>query len=55
MLFRNMLDEQIALVERGEVPTVAVVDEADRDRMIDFPAATNPVGGLGKIAAADPA
>jgi 5,5'-dehydrodivanillate O-demethylase len=36
VLYRRMLSEQIERVERGEDPTVAVIAESDRDRMIDF-------------------
>jgi 5,5'-dehydrodivanillate O-demethylase oxygenase subunit len=36
VLYRRMLSEQIDRVERGEAPTVAVVAERDRDRIIDF-------------------
>jgi 5,5'-dehydrodivanillate O-demethylase len=55
VLFRKMLDEQIARVESGRDPTVAVVSEAERDRMIEFPSATSPVDNLGRIRAAEKA
>lgn len=42
VLFRRMLSEQIALVERGEDPTVAVVRDPDRNRIIAFENATQP-------------
>lgn len=40
VLFRRMLSEQIDRVERGEDPTVAVVRDQDRDKIIDFSPAT---------------
>ncbi len=52
VLFRQMLEEQIARVERGEPPTVAVVPDAERDLMITFESATNPIEGTRKIRAA---
>lgn len=36
VMYRRMLGEQIDRVERGEDPTVAVIDERDREKMIDF-------------------
>jgi 5,5'-dehydrodivanillate O-demethylase len=53
VLFRKMLDEQIARVEDGKPPTVAVVSEAERDRMIEFPSATSPVDNLKRILEAE--
>ena len=50
VLFRKMLLEQIERVERGEEPTVAVVRDPERNRMIDFPGITSPVEGLKRIA-----
>jgi hypothetical protein len=41
-MYRRMLDEQIARVERGGEPTVAVVRDPARNRMIEFPSATKP-------------
>ena len=52
VLFRKMLLEQIERVERGEDPTVAVVRDPERNRMIDFPGITSPVEGLKRIAEA---
>lgn len=49
VMFRKMLDEQIALVEEGKMPTVAVVRDAEKNRLIDFPDATSPVGGLEEL------
>lgn len=51
VLFRNMLDEQIALVERGEAPTVAVVRDPEQNRIITFESATSPVESLSKLTA----
>ena len=45
VLFRRMLDEQINRVEAGLDPTVGVVPEADRERIIEF-AATRFEGSL---------
>ncbi|MBF6571078.1 MAG: Rieske 2Fe-2S domain-containing protein [Candidatus Binataceae bacterium] len=44
VMFRRMLAEQIARVERGEEPTVAVARDPERNRMISFPSATRPWG-----------
>jgi hypothetical protein len=44
-----MLLEQIERVERGEEPSVAVVRDPARNRMIDFPNITSPVAGLQKL------
>ena len=52
VLLRKMLLEQIERVERGEDPTVAVVRDPQRNRMIDFPGITSPVEGLKRIAEA---
>ena len=49
VLFRKMLDEQIARVERGEEPTVAVVRDPAKNGMISFPQATVPHGGTANI------
>jgi 5,5'-dehydrodivanillate O-demethylase len=49
VLFRKMLLEQMARVERGEEPTVAVVRDRERNRMIEFPGITSPVEGLKRI------
>ena len=43
VLFRKMLLEQIKRVEHGLEPNVAVVRDAERNRMIDFPGITTPV------------
>ncbi len=50
VLFRKMLLEQIERVEKGEEPTVAVVRDPERNRMIEFPNITSPVAGLKRIA-----
>ncbi|HZM34064.1 MAG TPA: aromatic ring-hydroxylating dioxygenase subunit alpha [Burkholderiales bacterium] len=50
VLFRKMLLEQIARVEKGEDPTVAVVRDPARNRMIEFPNMTSPVEGLRRLA-----
>ena len=52
VLLRKMLLDQIERVERGEDPTVAVVRDPQRNRMIDFPGITSPVEGLKRIAEA---
>ena len=44
VLYRRMLAEQIARVERGEEPTVAVVRDEAENQMISFPSATRPWG-----------
>jgi 5,5'-dehydrodivanillate O-demethylase oxygenase subunit len=49
VLYRKMLDEQIARVERGEEPDVAVVRDPAKNRIIEFPSATSPVDGLKKL------
>jgi hypothetical protein len=36
-------------VERGEEPDVAVVRDAAKNRIIEFPSATSPVDGLKKL------
>jgi 5,5'-dehydrodivanillate O-demethylase oxygenase subunit len=41
VLFRRMLTEQIERVERGEAPNVAVVRDAEANRMITFDASSN--------------
>jgi 5,5'-dehydrodivanillate O-demethylase len=53
VLYRKMLDEQIALVEAGGEPTMAVVRDPAQNRMIEFPSATSPVEGLKRIAEAE--
>jgi len=45
VMFRRMLEEQIALVESGEEPTVAVVRDPENNQSISFPNTTTPVGG----------
>lgn len=50
ILFRRMLSEQIAKVENGEDPTVAVVRDAQRNRIIDFPNQTSPVKMMEQLA-----
>jgi len=52
VLFRRMLDEQIALVEEGKEPTLAMVRDPAKNRMIEFPGASSPVEGMQRIAAA---
>jgi 5,5'-dehydrodivanillate O-demethylase len=52
VLYRRMLDEQIALVEEGKDPTLAVVRDPAKNRLIDFPGASSPVEGMQRIAAA---
>jgi 5,5'-dehydrodivanillate O-demethylase len=52
VLFRKMLSEQIERVERGEEPSVAVVRDPAKNRMIDFPNITSPVEGMKRIAEA---
>jgi 5,5'-dehydrodivanillate O-demethylase len=42
VMYRRMLAEQIDKVERGEEPTVAVVRDPARNRMIAFQSATRP-------------
>lgn len=51
-LFRRMLLEQIARVEKGEEPTVAVVRDAERNRIIEFPSITTPVTTMKRMAGA---
>jgi 5,5'-dehydrodivanillate O-demethylase oxygenase subunit len=46
VLFRRMLDEQIALVEQGKDPTIAVVRDSERNRIIAFEDATQPWGSV---------
>lgn len=52
VMFRRMLDEQIARVERGEAPTVAVVRDAEKNRIIEFKSTSSPVTGTQLDAAA---
>jgi len=52
VLFRKMLLEQIERVERGEDPSVAVVRDPSRNRVIEFPNITSPVEGMKRIAEA---
>jgi 5,5'-dehydrodivanillate O-demethylase len=49
-LFRRMLLEQIARVEQGEEPTVAVVRDPERNRIIAFPSMTSPVETMRRLA-----
>jgi 5,5'-dehydrodivanillate O-demethylase len=42
VMFRDMLAEQIGRVERGEDPTVAVVRDPERNKIIIFESATRP-------------
>jgi len=42
VMFRDMLAEQIARVERGDEPTVAVVRDPERNEIIIFESATRP-------------
>ena len=52
VLFRKMLGEQIERVEKGGEPSVAVVRDPAKNRMIEFPGITSPVEGLKRIAEA---
>ena len=52
VLFRKMLAEQIERVEKGGEPSVAVVRDPAKNRMIEFPNITSPVEGLRRIAEA---
>ncbi len=45
VLFRKMLDEQIARVEQGLAPDVAMVTDPAHNQSITFPSATRPWGG----------
>ena len=47
-----MLDEQIARVENGQEPELAVVRDPAKNRIIEFPGASSPVEGMRRIAAA---
>jgi 5,5'-dehydrodivanillate O-demethylase len=49
VLFRKMLAEQIDRVEKGDEPSVAVVRDPAKNRMIEFPNITSPVAGLQKL------
>jgi 5,5'-dehydrodivanillate O-demethylase len=42
VMYRRMLAEQIDRVERGEEPTVGVVRDADKNRIIEFLSASKP-------------
>ena len=42
VMYRRMLAEQIDRVERGEEPTVAVVRDPAKNRIIEFPSSTKP-------------
>ena len=42
VLYRKMLLDQIKRVENGQEPSVGVVRDAERNRMIDFPGITSP-------------
>jgi 5,5'-dehydrodivanillate O-demethylase len=46
VMFRNMLSEQIDIVEKGGEPTVAVVRDPAKNRMIEFANATSPGGSV---------
>jgi len=48
-MYRRMLLEQIELVEQGKEPTVAVVRDPAKNRLIDFPNITSPVDGIKRI------
>ena len=52
VLYRKLLDEQIARVEKGLEPDLAVVRDPEKNRLIDFPGISSPVEGLQKIQAA---
>jgi 5,5'-dehydrodivanillate O-demethylase len=45
-LFRKLLDAQIALVERGEDPTIAAVRDPEKNRIIEFEDMTQPWGSV---------
>lgn len=45
VLFRKMLADQIARVEQGLAPDVAMVTDPEQNRCISFPSATRPTGG----------
>jgi 5,5'-dehydrodivanillate O-demethylase len=51
VLFRRMLDEQMTLVEQGKEPTIAVVRDPAKNRIIEFPGISSPVEGLRRIEA----
>ena len=46
VMFRNMLAEQIDIVEKGGEPTVAVVRDPAKNKMIEFADATAPGGSV---------
>jgi hypothetical protein len=46
VLFRQQLDEQIALVEQGKEPTIAVVRDPAKNKIIEFEDATKPWGSV---------
>jgi 5,5'-dehydrodivanillate O-demethylase len=46
VLFRQQLDEQIALVEQGKEPSIAVVRDPAKNKMIEFEDATKPWGSV---------
>jgi 5,5'-dehydrodivanillate O-demethylase len=51
VLFRRMLEEQMDLVGQGKEPTIAVVRDPAKNRIIEFPGASSPVEGLRRIEA----
>jgi 5,5'-dehydrodivanillate O-demethylase oxygenase subunit len=53
VLYRRMLTEQIKRVEDGLEPTVGVVRDPERNRMIDFPGITSPVNTADLVKAAE--
>jgi 5,5'-dehydrodivanillate O-demethylase len=55
VLYRRMLLEQIKRVEDGLEPSVGVVRDAQRNRMIDFPGITSPVNTTALVKAAEEA
>lgn len=52
VMFRTQLEEQIARVERGEDPDIAVVLDPKKNKIITFESATSPVDGMAKLTAA---
>jgi 5,5'-dehydrodivanillate O-demethylase len=55
VMFRRMLMEQIERVEKGGEPTIAVVRDPAKNRLIDFPNITSPTDAIDKIVAAEKA
>jgi 5,5'-dehydrodivanillate O-demethylase len=55
VMFRRMLLEQLERVEKGQEPTLAVVRDPAKNRLIDFPNITSPADVIEKIAASEKA